>query len=162
MKLSTCKKDGFPTIMLDGLTQCVAEYLDRCIGGQTVMDVIMRDEALFYVFENGHELPLFCFCCDSPLQAENMQETKEEVAGMYLQSMAWHWSPDESGIEHLEYFFELARPDEEDSLVQISTSVKSAQEIIHPPGCPHRKKDVPSAKEQKTKKIRKRHKRAGK
>jgi hypothetical protein len=35
-----CERDGFPMVKIDGQLQCVAEYLDRCIGQQKVVDLI--------------------------------------------------------------------------------------------------------------------------
>ncbi|MBN1583628.1 MAG: hypothetical protein JXA89_23175 [Anaerolineae bacterium] len=40
----TCSKDGFPKVKIDGRWHCVAEYLDRCIGGQHVVDVVQRGD----------------------------------------------------------------------------------------------------------------------
>ena len=58
-----CKRDGFPLVKINGQWECVAEYLDRCVGGQRIKDVIQRDDTFYYIFESGHELPLLCFCC---------------------------------------------------------------------------------------------------
>jgi len=58
----TCKRDGFPMLEIDGRWECLAEYLDRCIGQQAIVDLIKRGKTFYYVFENGHELPLLCFC----------------------------------------------------------------------------------------------------
>ena len=62
-----CERDGFPMIKTDGQLQCVAEYLDRCIEHQKVVDLIQRGKTIYYVFENGHELAMLCFCCGESL-----------------------------------------------------------------------------------------------
>jgi hypothetical protein len=36
----TCERDGFPMVKIQGRWECVAEYLDRCIGQQRVVDLI--------------------------------------------------------------------------------------------------------------------------
>ena len=28
-----CERDGFPLVKINGRWECVAEYLDRCVGG---------------------------------------------------------------------------------------------------------------------------------
>jgi hypothetical protein len=48
MKLSTgvapiCERDGFPKLKINGRLECVAEYLDRCIGYQPSLMLFSRE-----------------------------------------------------------------------------------------------------------------------
>ena len=133
--ISMCKRDGFPEVIINGNIQCVAEYLNRCIGLKKITDVVQRDEELFYIFENGHELPLFCFCCDYPLVSKDLARSKEEVVGRRLESMSWEMVSVEDSEEAIEFYLELSTQGNEESLLQVSTSLKSAQELIHPTNC---------------------------
>ena len=49
-----CTKDGFPKVRIDDPWQCVAKVLDRCIGGQRIVDMVEREGTVYYVFENGY------------------------------------------------------------------------------------------------------------
>ena len=62
-----CAQDGSPMIIIHGRWECVSEYLDRCVGMKTVVDMIQRGKTVYHVFDDGHELPLLCFCCGKSL-----------------------------------------------------------------------------------------------
>jgi hypothetical protein len=82
-----CKRDGFPLVEINDRWECVAEYLDCCIGGQRIIDVTQRDETIYYIFESGHELPLLCFCCDMPLLMKNPKRERRQMRDQRLESM---------------------------------------------------------------------------
>ena len=48
-----CAKDGFPKVEIAGRWQCVVEYLDHCIGGQCIVDLVKREDKVYYVFESA-------------------------------------------------------------------------------------------------------------
>ena len=162
MKIIPCKNDGFPSIIIDNSRQCVAEYLNRCIGHKKITDVVTQDNGLVYIFENGHELPIFCYCCDTPIEIEDLAYSKEKVLGRHLHSMSWDYAPDDNGEDQVKFFLELAKDhdkeDDDDYIVSVSTSLKSAQKLIHPEICASKKLLAPRKKEKKIKKKRKRHK----
>ena len=41
---------------------------------EEVIDIIQRDDTVYYVFENGHELPMLCFCCGDPLNYQDLEQ----------------------------------------------------------------------------------------
>ena len=38
-------------LQTNGHWECVAEYLDRCIGQQRIIDLVQRGKTVYYVFE---------------------------------------------------------------------------------------------------------------
>jgi hypothetical protein len=132
-----CKRDGFPLVKIDGRWECVAEYLDRCIGGQRIVDVTQRDETIYYVFEGGHELPLLCFCCDTPLSVENPRTERCHMRGRRLESMSVEPVLLNDATEMLQFRLELSKKRMEPSGRAVAVSGESAAQMRHPPGCPH-------------------------
>jgi hypothetical protein len=132
-----CKRDGFPLVQIGDRWECVAEYLDRCIGGQRIVDVTQRDETIYYVFESGHELPLLCFCCDTPLLVENPKTERRQMRGRRLESMSVGQVLLNDGTETLQFRLELSKKGLEPLGRAVAVSVKSAAQMHHPPGCPH-------------------------
>ena len=129
-----CERDGFPLVKINGRWECVAEYLDRCIGGQRIKDVIQRDGTFYYIFESGHELPLLCFCCSTPLVVKSPKKDR----GLRLESMGVGLvSLDDGSEERLQFRLELSKKGIRSSGVAVPISVQSAAQMIHPPGCPH-------------------------
>jgi tetratricopeptide (TPR) repeat protein len=132
-----CKRDGFPLVKIDGRRECVAEFLDRCIGGQRIVDVTQRDETIYYVFEGGHELPLLCFCCGTPLSVENPRTERRHMRGRRLESMSVEPVLLNDGTEMLQFRLEFSKKRLEPSGRAVAVSVESAAQMHHPPGCPH-------------------------
>ena len=132
-----CERDGFPLVKIGGRWECVAEYLDRCIDGQRIVDVIQRDETIYYVFESGHELPLLCFCCDTPLLVENPKTERRQIRGRWLESMGVEPVLLNDGTETLQFRLELSKKRLEPLGRAVAVSVESAAQMHHPPGCPH-------------------------
>ena len=124
-------------VKINGRWECVAEYLDRCIGGQRIVDVTQRDGTIYYVFENRHELPLLCFCCDTPLAVENPKRERSQLRGRRLESMSVEPVVLQDGTEMLQFRLELSKKRLEPSGRTVAVSVESAARMHHPPGCPH-------------------------
>jgi hypothetical protein len=154
-ELVTCKRDGFPMINLGGRWQCVAEYLDRCLGQQRITNVIQRDNTLYYIFENGHELPLLCFCCGQPLACENLSKEREGLCGRRLEAMTWDVSKLDDGREVIDFRLEFSAKERGTTRLQVPTSLRSANQMRHPATCPERE-IVPTAAGHSS---RKRHRR---
>ena len=130
-QLLTCKRDGFPMVDIEGQQQCVAEYLDRCLGGQRVSDVILRDDVLFYVFENGHELPLLCYCCGKPLVCEDLPGELRFVRGRRFKSMTWNVEHLDDGSDAIDFRLEFSSKTENNIQI-VQTSTLSAQKNAPP------------------------------
>ncbi len=127
-----CERDGFPLVKINGRWECVAEYLDRCVGGERIKDVVQRDDTFYYIFESGHELPLLCFCCGEPLVVKSPKKNR----GRRLESMSVEQGVLDDGTEMLQFRLELSKG-AGSSGIAVPISVQSAAQMIHPPGCPH-------------------------
>lgn len=83
-----CEHGHFPMVMIDGRWQCAAKYLDRCLGLKYVVDMVQRDHVAFYVFEDGHELPLPCFCCGTSLTVFDLDRSRRQIRGRRLKQLS--------------------------------------------------------------------------
>ena len=148
--LKLCPRDDFPVIKIHGRWECVAEYVDRCIGGQRIVDVVKQDGAVHYVFENGHKLPMLCFCCDEPLQYEDFAEARGRVIGYHLESMAVEPMVFEDGQEHMQFTLMFAHPVREPSDFSAPVSLAVAAQMHHPATC----RNLPRPRPRKPKRRR--------
>jgi hypothetical protein len=44
-----------------------SDELVRCISPSAIAEVVKRGATIYYIFDDGHELPLLCACCGEPL-----------------------------------------------------------------------------------------------
>ena len=131
-----CPRDGFPVVQINGRWECVAEYIDRCIGGQTVADLVRKDGVMHYIFTNGHQLPLLCFCCDEPLAVEDLAQARKEIVGLHLDSMSVTMVELEDGRELPQFTLLLGQQvtaDLWEAVVSVSPQV--AAQMSHPSDC---------------------------
>ena len=161
-QLPQCERDGFPVLDIDGERRCLAEYVDACIGGQKITDVILRDGTLYYVFENRHELPLLCYCCGEALACSDLQATRRHMRGRVLQAMTWDLEEFEDGRVAIDYQLEFSGKYGEDGPLMVQTSTLSANRMRHPVTCVHSGVPAPTLKSRPTAEVpvkRKKHKR---
>ena len=150
-----CAKDGFPKVKIAGRWQCVAEYLDRCIGGQRIVDLVKRKDKVYYVFESGHELPMLCFCCGMPLEYTDLEGSRRDMVGRRLESMAVEPGELEDSQEMLQFRLELSKKGLLSQPVAVPISIEAAAQMRHPPHCSRGRGSPPPGRQLK----RKRHKR---
>lgn len=132
-----CKRDGFPMVEIDGKLECPAEYIDRCIGQQPVVDIIQRDKTTYYVFANGHQVPMLCSCCGTPLVYRELEQPRRDIVGRRLDAMAIHVEVLPDGRQYEELVLEfLGTADSEPFGIPVSFLV--AAQMKHPSHCPHR------------------------
>ena len=149
-----CKRDGFPMLKVKGRWQCVAEYLDRCIGQQRVVDLVQQGDTVYTVFENGHELPMLCFCCGEPLAYENLERSRRDMRGRRLESMSVDMVTVEDGSKVLQFALEFSKKGLLSQGVYVPVAVEVAARLRHPDHCPRRGK--PPKKKSRQRKRRRR------
>jgi hypothetical protein len=135
-----CERDGFPMLKINGRWECVAEYLDRCIGQQRVVDLVQRGKTVYYVFENGHELPMLCFCCGRPLVYNDLAGSRRDMRGRRLESMAVDTVTTQEGKEILQFRLEFSKKGLLSRRVSMPIAVKAAARLKHPDHCPYGRK----------------------
>lgn len=146
----TCKRDGFPMLKINGRWECVAEYLDRCIGRQRIIDLVQRGKTVYYVFENGHELPLLCFCCGTPLEYKDLEQSRRDMRGRRLEAMSVDMVTVQDGSEVLQFRLEFSRKGLLPPGVCVPVAVEAAAQLRHPDHCP-RKGKLPKKKSRQRK-----------
>lgn len=130
-----CERDGFPILEINGEQRCLAEFVDACIGGQKVTDVILRNDTLYYVFENRHELPLLCYCCGEALACPDLRAERKHMRGRVLQGMTWDLEELEDGRVVIDYQLEFTSKYGEEGPLMVQTSTLSADRMRHPVTC---------------------------
>ena len=149
-----CERDGFPMIKIDGQLQCVAEYLDRCIGQQKVVDLIHRGKTDYYVFENGHELPLLCCCCGTPLVTKDPDKARRDIRGRRLEKMSIGLR-ELDDVEVMEFHLEFSKKGVLSREVYTAVAPEAARQMRHPSDCIY-KRDTSSQGSRKKKRRRRR------
>jgi hypothetical protein len=132
-----CQRDGFPILILNGEPHCLAEFVNFCVGGQKISDVVLRNDTLYYVFENRHELPLLCYCCGQPLACQDLQSERRQMRGRKLHAMTWDMEELEDGRVVIDYRLEFSSKHEETEPLLVQTSALSADKMVHPVLCAH-------------------------
>ena len=132
-----CQHDGFPMVKIKGRLHCAAEYLDRCIGQQHVIEVIQRNQTTYYGFENGHQLPLLCFCCARPLVTMELAETQHDMQGRRLVSMSVGTVYNEAGEELLQFRLEFSGKGWFSKTLFVPVAPEVAVKMRHPSDCPY-------------------------
>ena len=135
--LIECERDGFPVLDINGEQHCLAEFVDYCIGGQKISDVILRNDTLYYVFENRHELPLLCYCCGEALECPDLNAERKHMRGRILQAMTWNMEQLEDGRDVIDYELEFSSKYGEATVLMVQTSTLSANKMRHPVTCIH-------------------------
>ena len=137
IKLVKCEKDGFPILEINGQPQCLAEFMNHCLGGRKITDVVQRNGTLYYVFENRHELPILCYCCGNPLACPDLDAEKKRMRGRSLKAMTWVPELLENGNYAIDFQLEFSRKAGENAAMMVQTSVRSADKLHHPVTCCH-------------------------
>ena len=144
-QLTECERDGFPVLNINGEPHCLAEFVNFCIGRNKITDVILRNDTLYYVFENRHELPLLCYCCGEPLACSDLQSVKSHMRGRKLQAMTWDMEELEDGRNVINYQLEFSSKYGETEPLMVQTSTLSADKMVHPILCAHSGVFLPSS-----------------
>lgn len=130
-----CPRDGFPKVEINGHWHCVAEYLDRCIGGQRIVDMVERERTVYYVFENGHELPSLCSCCGTPHEYRDLEGSRRENVGRRLESMIMEPGEAEDGQAVFRFCLELSKTGLFSQPLTVPLSTEVAAQMRHPASC---------------------------
>ena len=133
-----CERDGFPMLKIKGRWECVAEYLDRCIGQQRLVDLVQRGKTVYHVFENGHELPMLCFCCGRPLVYDDLEWSRRNMRGRRLRTMSVVPVMLEDGSEMLQFALEFSKKGLLSRRIRVPVAIKVAARLKHPDHCPHK------------------------
>ena len=136
-QLIKCEQDGFPVLELNEEQHCLAEFVNFCIGRQKITDVVLRNNTIYYVFENRHEIPLLCYCCGQPLGSHDLQAERQDMRGRRLKSMSWAPEELDDGRVLIDYQLEFSSKYGETEPCIVQTSVWSADKMVHPLQCAH-------------------------
>jgi hypothetical protein len=151
-----CTRDGFPMLKIKGRWECVAEHLDHCLGQQPIVDLVRHGRTAYYVFENGHELPLLCSCCDGPLMYEDIEQSRQDMVGRRLEGMSIEPEVLDDGREIEALVLQFSKKGWRSAGVGVSVSFKVAAQLRHPGSRSHRPRRSQAKPLSKKKKRRRR------
>jgi len=132
-----CTREGSPMVRIHGRWECAAEYLDRCLEGKRVVDVVQLKGVSHYVFDDGHMLPLLCFCCGEPLDTLDPKRVRTSILGRRLEGMSLAMVSMEDGSELEQFRLEFSKKGLFSKGVFTPVSPLAAAGLHHPPGCPY-------------------------
>ena len=143
-----CERDGFPVLRLNGREQCLGEFIEECLQLKKVSDMVLRNGVFYYVFEDGHQLPMLCSCCDNPLLVNDLDASRKKWVGRQLKNILCDTLEigeitlvDNLQLQFTRRFLEFKRAENVLSLL-------SAQKIIHPSSCTNKHR-LPAKKKNK-------------
>jgi hypothetical protein len=142
-----CPNDGFPMIEINGRLECCLEALDHCLGQQKVVDVVQRREITYYVFEDGHELPLLCGCCGQGLVFKDLAQERQRVCGRRLVAMSIGTAVlEKDKREYDELILEFAKLGLFSKPLHLPVAFEVAAQLRHPGAGPAKKEGSTPAK----------------
>lgn len=142
-------------IQIQGRLQCVVEYLDRCVGGQRIVDMVKPPgQPIRYIFEDGHTLPLICPCCGGPLLVE--EKARKDMIGRRLESMAWEMSDETASHSYPIPFLEFAPKGFLSRRRGVEVAPEVAARLHHPAACLHHPSRASAAPGGKSKRKKRR------
>jgi hypothetical protein len=101
------------------------------------VDEVQLKGVSHYVFEDGHMLPLLCFCCGEPLETIDPKRVRSSILGRRLEGMSLAMVSMEDGRELEQFRLEFSRKGVFSKGVFTPVSPLAAAGLHHPPGCPH-------------------------
>lgn len=159
-----CPNDGFPMVEIDDQLECCVEALDRCVGQRTVVDVVQRGKTTYYVFDDGHELPLLCGCCGQGLLVNDLEAERKKICGRRLEAMSIETSVlEKDGREFDELVLEFSKLGIFSQPLHVPVAFEVAARLRHPAAGPKRRQVSTSKKKARSRrKGRSRQKRGRK
>jgi len=155
-----CPDDGYPLIMIDDELTCSFEALNHCLGQREVVDVVRRGKTTYFVFNDGHELPLLCSCCGQGLYFNDLEKEREDMRGRRLIGMSLETViSDEEDREFEQLNLEFSKRGLFSMPRQVPVAFEVAVELRHPsPAIPRRASSASKKKASSRKKVQSRKK----
>ena len=142
MAKRVCKRDGLPMVKIGERWECAGEYLERCVGGEKIVDWVVQEDTTYCIFESGHELPMLCPCCNKPFVFYDVEKTRKQMRGRRFKSATMGIAVNDYGEENLEFALEFSGK----GLLRWGkttlqmTSPQSVARMHHPEECPYFKR----------------------
>jgi len=141
-----CPRDGFPMLHLNGKLQCSVEYIARCVGDQRVVDMVQQGRITYYIFENGHQLPLLCACCGQGLRVPDVIAECKQMQGRRLEAMRLEQRVTKRGRHFNELVLEFSKSGFFSRALAQPVSFEVAVKMRHQSDCPYGKRTSSTAK----------------
>ena len=132
-----CPTHHLPILRLDGKDQCVHEYLVDCLLGKKISDVVSQGNTAYYIFEDGHRLPLLCGCCGNSLVPASFVASRSDMVGRPLVALTTEHSHDRNGHGYDELILNFGGTTKSASPFAAGVAFTAVAGIKHPPGCRH-------------------------
>jgi hypothetical protein len=151
-----CPDDGFPLIIVDDELACCFELLNRCLGQRVVVDVVRRGKITYYVFDDGHELPLLCGCCGGGLNVDDLAKERKDICGRRFTGMSISSKViEEEDREYDQLVLEFSKKGMFSKPLQVPVAFEVAAGLRHP-ATTSRKRQVTTSKKRQVATSKKR------
>jgi len=132
-----CPTHQLPVLELGGKKQCVHSFLENCLLGKKIVDVVVKRKTGYFAFGDGHHLPLLCGCCGKPLDTQGILADQQDMIGRTLLFLGTENSVDakEKRFDELTLHFSGTSPT--DDGIVIPTAFTSITQLKHPESCRH-------------------------
>lgn len=155
-----CPDDGFPLLIIDDELVCCFEALDHCLRQRMVVDVVQRGKITYYVFDDGHELPLLCGCCGQGLRVDDLAKEHEEICGRRFTGMSIKTKAlEKEDREYDQLVLEFSKSGLFLQPMQVPVAFEVAAGLRHPSPGPNRRRASASKNSTSKKKASSRKKR---
>ncbi len=108
--------------------------------------MVQRDETAYYVFEDGHELPLLRFCCGEALTVFDLDKSRQNMRGRRLKAMAMGSVELTDGRELPQFRLVFSKKGLLSSELIEPLSPEVAVQMRHPDNCLHKPRLSPTDK----------------
>ena len=135
LPIDVCPQHNAPMVVVKGRKVCIAEYFNNCITTQKVVDVLLEGRTIWYVFQDGHAVPLLCSCCGKPLGVKDIDAERKDVVGRRLVSTAASLVELDGGQQIIEFLLEFSRKRLFGKGLTVPVSLDVAARMRHPESC---------------------------
>jgi hypothetical protein len=120
-----------------------------------VVDVVQRGKVTYYVFNDGHELPLLCGCCGQGLRVDDLEEERADVCGRRFTGMSMRTEAiEEEDREYEHLILEFSKQGLFSKPLQVPVAFEAVAELRHPsPAATRRPGSIPKKKTRSQKKT---------
>jgi prepilin-type processing-associated H-X9-DG protein len=104
--------------------------------------VVQHGRTVYYVFADGHKLPMLCSCCDGSLVYQDLEKSRQELLGMQLATISINPRTLDDGREIEELILEFFDGNEDSEKFHVPVSFAVAARMRHPATCPFSKRSA--------------------
>lgn len=133
-----CPTHKMPILMLNGQERCAEEFVMEHLGNKRITEVEVKQDVIYYVFEDGHRLPLICPCCGGAYMPDGVSLRRANMVGRILTKVSKnhnHFDNSEQGegaYDDIALHFMDPEREREDLYIITPVAFTAIAQIQHP------------------------------